>query len=123
MQFWMKLSRSLAALYGAAVVALAALLMHLWQSALSPDASTRIVIALALLALHSLALLQLDSKTGSRLLALTAVLWQLGIWLFCWTLLAGALQLPGYFSALAPLGGQSFILGWLVFAIANWRRD
>lgn len=116
-----KASKSLAALYGAAVVGLAAALMHLWQAELSSEATGRVLAALGMLAFHALALLQL-SLTG-RLMQLTAVLWHLGIWLFCYTLLAGVFQLQLHFSALAPYGGQSFILGWLVLAIALWRRN
>lgn len=116
-----KANKSLAALYGAAVVGLAAALMHLWQVQLTSADTGRVLAALGMLAFHALALLQLP--TTGRLMALTAILWHLGIWLFCYTLLAGALQLPLYFSALAPYGGQSFILGWLLLAIALWRRN
>ena len=57
MQFWLKLSTSLAALYGGAVVALSAALMHLWQSSLTELATGRVLAALAMLALHALGLL------------------------------------------------------------------
>jgi uncharacterized membrane protein YgdD (TMEM256/DUF423 family) len=121
MQLLQKINSSLAALYGAAVVGLAAALMHLWQAELSSEDLGRVLAALSMLGFHTLALLQL-SVTG-RLTALTALLWHVGIWFFCYTLLAGVLTLPLYFSALAPYGGQSFILGWLLLAIALWRRN
>lgn len=114
-------SKSLAALYGAAVVGLAAALMHLWQADLSTEAAGRVLAAMSMLAFHALALLQLPQ--AGRLFLLAAACWHLGIWLFCYTLLAGVFQLPFHFSALAPYGGQSFILGWLVLAIALWRRN
>lgn len=116
-----KVNRSLAALYGAAVVGLAAAFMHLWLAQLSSIDTGRAIAAISLLAFHTLALLQL--AVSNRLTAFTALFWHLGIWLFCYTLLAGVLQLPLHFSALAPYGGQSFILGWLLLAIALWRRN
>ncbi|GGW54168.1 DUF423 domain-containing protein [Alishewanella tabrizica] len=121
MQLFRKLSGVIAALYGAIVVGLAAAFMHVWQTNLDAEASARMLAALGLLAFHCIALLTLPNV--GRLFIATALLWHLGIWLFCYTLLAGALQLPFYFSALAPYGGQSFILGWLVLAIALWRRN
>ncbi|CAM5189899.1 DUF423 domain-containing protein [Alishewanella longhuensis] len=121
MPFLHKANKSLAALYGAAVVGLAAALMHLWQAQLTGEDTGRVLAALGMLAFHALALLQLP--TASRLMSFTAIFWHLGIWLFCYTLIAGALQLPFHFSALAPYGGQSFILGWLLLAIALWRRN
>ncbi len=123
MQFWLKISNSLAACYGAAVVGLSALVMHIWQAQLTTADSIKIGIALAMLAFHTVALLYLGLKAPSRLLLLCAACWHLGVWLFCWTLLAGALNLMGYVAALAPYGGQSFILGWLVLAIIAWRRN
>lgn len=123
MPLFLKISQTLAALYGAAVVGAAAALMHLWQAQLTPVDTGRVLAALAMLALHALALLQLPSESESRLFMLCAGLWHLGILLFCWTLLAGVFALPLHFSALAPYGGQSFILGWLVLAVAVWRRN
>ncbi len=121
MPFLLKLHHSVTALYGAMFVALAAALMHLWQAELTPENSARFIAALAMLAFHTLALLQL--KISGRLAVAVAVCWHLGIWLFCYTLLAGVLSLPLHLSALAPYGGQSFILGWLLLAVALWRRN
>lgn len=121
MPLLVKLSNSLIAIYGAAAVALAAALMHLWQAQLNAEALGRIVAALSLLAFHTIALLAVPGH--ARLYRVVTALWHLGIWFFCYTLIAGVLQLPFYFAALAPLGGQSFILGWLVLAVALWRRN
>ncbi len=122
MQFWLKLSTSLAALYGGTVVALSAALMHLWHSSFTELATGRVLAALAMLTLHSLGLLLLNIWRPTKLLLAVRLCWHLGVWLFCWTLLSGVFALPLHFSALAPLGGQSFILGWLLLAIASWRQ-
>ena len=57
MKYFWQISNSTAALYGAAVVGLSAVLMHLWQGSLSTEAVARVISALAMLAFHALALL------------------------------------------------------------------
>lgn len=124
MRYFWQISQSLTALYGASVVALAAILMHLWQGQLSTEAALRVVSALAMLAFHTLALFALGIQGSSHKLArLVAVVWHLGLWCFVWTLLAGVFTLPFYFSQLAPIGGQLLIAGWLLLIIVAWRRS
>ncbi|SDZ91761.1 DUF423 domain-containing protein [Alkalimonas amylolytica] len=116
-----KLSLSLAAAYGAALVALAAVTMHLGLQRLTTAELGVVVSALAMLAVHALAILVLSYRPAtSRLLAAALLCWHLGSWLFVYTLLAGVWQLPWHFGRLAPIGGQLLILGWLLLAISPW---
>lgn len=124
MKYFWQLSNSLTALYGAAVVALSAVLMHLWHDSLSAQDLARVLSALTLLAFHCLALLALGQKhSPAKLSQLVAVLWHLGLWCFVWTILAGVFSLPFYYSQLAPIGGQLLIAAWLVCALTAWRRS
>ncbi|KUM52897.1 DUF423 domain-containing protein [Rheinheimera sp. EpRS3] len=124
MKYFWQSSNSIAALYGAAVVGLSAVLMHMWQGQLSTEAVARVISALAMLAFHSLALLALGRQhSEAKLTRLVAVIWHLGLWCFVWTLLAGVFAWPLYYSQLAPIGGQLFIAAWLLLAISAWRRS
>lgn len=117
----LKLSNSLAGLYGAALVALAAVTMHLGLKQLTAAELAVVVSALSMLAVHALAILLLGTKPSPGKLETTALLcWHLGTWLFVYTLLAGVWQLPLHFGRLAPVGGQLMILGWLLLAISPW---
>lgn len=124
MKYFWQLSNSVTALYGAAVVALSAVLMHLWHDSLSAQDLARVLSALTLLAFHCLALLALgQNHSQAKLNQLVAVLWHLGLWCFVWTILAGVFSLPFYYSQLAPIGGQLLIAAWLVCALTAWRRS
>ena len=124
MKYFWQISNSTAALYGAAVVGLSAVLMHLWQGSLSAEALARLISALAILAFHTLALLAVGQQhSASKLSRLAAVVWHLGLWCFVWTILAGVFALPFYYSQLAPIGGQLLIAAWLLLAISAWRRS
>ncbi|MDX1677887.1 DUF423 domain-containing protein [Arsukibacterium sp.] len=123
MKYFWPVSNSLAALYGAGVVGLAAALMHLWTG-LDNSEFGRLLSAICILAFHALALLTIGRQLAVAVLPKLVVLcWHCGIWLFCWTLLAGVLDLPMYYSAVAPLGGQTLIIGWLMLAISAWRKE
>ncbi|MDX5408240.1 MAG: hypothetical protein LPK11_14545 [Chromatiaceae bacterium] len=124
MKYFWQFSNSISALYGMAVVALSALLMHLWQGDLTAEQLSRVLSALGMLAFHALALLALGgAHSNSRLKQLVALLWHLGVCCFVWTLLAGVFVLPLYYSQLAPVGGQLLIAAWLLLAITAWRRS
>lgn len=124
MKYFWQISNSTAALYGAAIVGLSAVLMHLWQGSLSTEALARLISALAILAFHTLALLVVGQQHSvSKLSRLVAVVWHLGLWCFVWTILAGVFALPFYYSQLAPIGGQLLIAAWLLLAISAWRRS
>ena len=124
MKYFWHSSNSLTALYGAAVVGLSAVVMHLWQDQLNTEGLARVLSALGMLAFHCLALLALGQQHGeSKLTKLVAVVWHLGLWCFVWTILAGVFTLPFYYSQLAPIGGQLLIAAWLLLAISAWRRS
>ncbi|MEH8021926.1 MULTISPECIES: hypothetical protein [Rheinheimera] len=124
MKYFWQINNSVTALYGASVVGLSALLMHLWQASLTEQSAARVVSALALLAFHTLALLVLaQQRSEAKLTKLVALLWHLGLWCFVWTILAGVFALPFYYSQLAPIGGQLLIAAWLLLAVTAWRRS
>lgn len=124
MKYFWQLSNTVTALYGAAVVGLSAVLMHLWQGQLNADAISRIVSAVALLAFHTLALLAIgQQRIEAKLIKLVAMVWHLGLCFFVWTILAGVFALPFYYSQLAPIGGQLLIVAWLLLAVSAWRRS
>lgn len=60
---------------------------------------------------------------GGRLAQSAGVLFCLGAVLFCGSLIALALHAPGWFGAVAPLGGASFIVGWLVLGYSVLRSE
>ena len=123
MKYFWPLSNSLTAVYGAAVVGLSALLMHLWQDSLSAEQLGRVLSALGILAFHTLALFVLgQQQSAAKLKRLLALLWHLGVWCFVWTILAGVFSLPFYYSQLAPVGGQLLLVAWLLSAVAAWQR-
>jgi uncharacterized membrane protein YgdD (TMEM256/DUF423 family) len=123
MKYFWQISNSLTAIYGAAVVGLAAALMHLW-AALEHKEFGRLISAISMLAFHALALLAIGRITSvAKLQKVVVLCWHIGLWLFCWTLFAGVLTLPLYYSALAPLGGQILIIGWLLLALSAWQKD
>lgn len=123
MKYFWPLSNSLSALYGGAVVGLAAALMHLWAG-LDNTEFGRLLSAISILAFHTLALQVIGRQpTAARLLKLVVIMWHSGVWLFCWTLCAGVLKLPFYYSALAPTGGQILIIGWLLLVVSAWQKD
>jgi len=113
-------SRTLAsagAVLAAAAVALAAYASH----AAGPDAGTRLGIAAAFAFGHGLALAALAPRAAGDRPGLAALwLLLLGVLLFSGSL-AGAhfLGLP---TRMAPLGGSLMMLGWLLHAVAAWRR-
>lgn len=74
---------------------------------------------------HSLALiliaLLLTQLPRSMLLRIAGTLMILGQLLFCATLYANVLGAPPGLSEVAPLGGGSFMLGWILTAVAGLR--
>lgn len=123
MKYFWQINNSIAALYGAAVVGLAALLLHLWHDSLTAQSTARIISALAIMAFHTLAILAVGQYSSQlKLTKVVALLWHVGLWCFVWTVLAGVFSLPFYFSQLAPLGGQLLIAAWILLAVSAWLR-
>ncbi|WP_299002730.1 DUF423 domain-containing protein [uncultured Shewanella sp.] len=58
----------------------------------------------------------------SRILAWAGYMFILGIVLFSGSLYAYALTQKAWLGAITPLGGLSFLLGWLFIAVAVWRN-
>lgn len=123
MTLWQRFSLSAAGLYGALWVGLAAAAMHLWQGQLDAIALNRLFSAMAILAMHTLAILALSLHAkGRRRYAAVLLCWHLGSWLFVYTLLAAVFQLPFHVGRLAPIGGQLLIVGWLLLVLSPWFR-
>ncbi len=72
--------------------------------------------------IHSVALLALVIGSRGRLL-LTGILWVLGILLFSGSIYILALGGPKWLGPITPLGGVSFILGWLSLLIPSIQRQ
>jgi uncharacterized membrane protein YgdD (TMEM256/DUF423 family) len=74
---------------------------------------------------HSLGLILIGLLSrqfqDSRLLRGSGSLMLLGMILFCGSIYAEVLGAPEAIGEVAPLGGSSFMLAWLLTAIAAWR--
>jgi uncharacterized membrane protein YgdD (TMEM256/DUF423 family) len=71
--------------------------------------------------IHSLGLLAvaiLAERHPSQALVAAAALLLVGILLFCGGVYASSLDGPRWIAGMAPTGGVSLIVGWLVFAVA-----
>jgi uncharacterized membrane protein YgdD (TMEM256/DUF423 family) len=76
---------------------------------------------------HGLALIALPlvglRGIGGRWLWASAWLIAAGTLLFCGSIYAKTFGAPAGIVGVAPYGGVSIMLGWLLFAAAVWRRD
>ncbi len=110
--------RGFAGLAGASAVMLMAVGAHGISDTYHQDL---LQTATVLQLFHAVALLAIDSKPGRRLMG-ARLLWVMGILLFCGALyakvFAPALMLP----PLAPVGGISFMMGWLCVAVSGFGR-
>lgn len=70
---------------------------------------------------HTLALLAAASAPRSRWRGACAVAFASGIVAFCGSLYALALGAPHIVGVFTPVGGASFIAGWITLAAAFWR--
>lgn len=113
------------ALAGGSAVALAAARAHLFAPRLAPADLTMLDSALAIMAMHALALLAvalLLAHWHSAALRLAGIAFMAGALLFCGAVLLRALAGLSLGPA-APLGGSLLILGWLaLLAAAATRR-
>ncbi len=103
------------ALHGALAFALSAYVAH--AAGLDATAGRRAAIALVVLGIHAVGLLALAALANLRrglLLALAGGGLIVGSWLFCGSLLGAALR--GWPTPLAPFGGTTLIVSWLLLA-------
>lgn len=103
---------TLAALTGAAGVALAARASHAAEADLG--------IAANMLLVHAPVLLIVSLFRGRRLLTIAGIVLLLGLLLFSADLaMRDELHQP-LFALAAPIGGAGLILGWLLLALGMW---
>ncbi len=108
------------ALAGALAVLAGAFSVHWLKAAGDLDSMARMATAARYAMWHGLALLAaaaLDLASPLLVASFAA-----GILLFSGSVAALALGAPPALVMLAPLGGLAFILGWLLLAVAGWRR-
>ncbi len=126
-RFWL----GFAGLNGAVAVAMDALARHHFDPVTGAHARELIQIATKYQGLHALALLALvllveRAGTGWAAWALRISGWAFvaGTLLFCFTLYGLAFECPLAHPAVTPLGGGTFIAGWLGLLVAAiaWKR-
>ena len=122
----MRLSVVMAGLNGAVAVALGAFASHGMvgeemnraRELVETGAHYQLVHAAALAAIAALA----HQVPDDRLLRLAAYAMLAGILFFCGALYIIAFAGISSFGMVAPIGGLSFVLGWLMLAGAGWKR-
>jgi len=105
----------------AIATALAAVGSHALDGRLDADALHAFETAVHFQFFHALGLLAIavyTQRVHSRLWLLAAVLLAVGIVLFCGGVYASSLDGPRLIARLAPTGGVTLIVGWLVAAAA-----
>ncbi len=108
------------ALAGALAVLAGAFAAHGLKAAGDVESVARMATAARYAMWHGLALLAaaaLDLASPLLVAGFAA-----GILLFSGSVAALALGAPAAVALFAPLGGLAFILGWLLLAVAGWRR-
>lgn len=116
-----------AAVLGALGVALGAFGAHGLRGRVSPHLLEVYETAVRYHLVHALALLATGiwadrlSPPGSALVA-AAVCFGVGVALFSGSLYVLVLTGRGWLGAITPLGGLSFVAGWLLLARAAWTR-
>lgn len=108
------------AVLAAVAVALSAAASHALTTRLDPDDLRRVWIAAALLFGHGAVLATSTTWPATRAARAARVLLAVGAMTFAGALLGRALA--GASSALAPWGGSTLILGWLLLALGLFPR-
>lgn len=106
---------------GASAVILGALGAHALQAKLSPQMLDVWHTAVQFQFWHALALFGCALMPRTRITHLAAVLFALGIVLFCGSLYALAFGAPHAVGVITPLGGLAFIAGWVVLGVDFWH--
>ncbi|HLU24586.1 MAG TPA: DUF423 domain-containing protein [Longimicrobiales bacterium] len=114
----------LGALFALVSVAMGAFGAHVLTGRIPPERLETLDLATRYQMYHALALL-FTAWASSRWpgAATTTAGWFFlaGIFLFCGTLYALVFGAPRGVAMLAPFGGTSFMIGWLLLAWAAWR--
>lgn len=107
-------------------VQLGAIGSHALSDVLTPQKQNSWELAVQYQLVHGLGLillgLLLDRDPASRLLQAAGWLMLFGVLLFSGSIYLGALGGPALAASAAPYGGGSFMLAWLLLAIAVWRK-
>ena len=114
----------LAALFGFTGVALGAFASHALKSQLSAAYLAVFQTGVQCQMLHALALLGvalLSLHRPGRLLTVAGGLFVVGILLFSGSLYLLTLSGVGRLGMITPIGGMSFLAGWLCLGLAGWR--
>ena len=111
-----------AAAAGACAVILGALGAHALHARLSPQMLDVWRTAVQFQFWHALTLLACALARRTHATHLAAVLFTLGIVLFCGSLYALALGAPHAVGLVTPLGGLAFIAGWIALGAGFYRR-
>lgn len=113
-----------AAAAGASAVLLGALGAHVMRRLVSAPMLDVWQTAVHFQFWHALALAVCAlSARRSHAAHLGAILFALGIVLFCGSLYALALGAPRMLGAITPLGGLAFVAGWIALGIALYRQQ
>ena len=108
------------ALLGASAVAMGAFGAHALRGALPENAMQIWRTAGQYHFWHALAF-GLAAMLPGRWGKVAAVLFAVGVGLFCGSLYALALGAPRWTGAITPLGGMAFIFGWIALGVAMMR--
>ena len=112
---------TIAAALGALAVVLGAFGAHALRGQLDAGALQTWHTAVDYQFWHALALLGLAGAPVSRWRLAASIAFGAGVLLFCGSLYALALGAPGWIGAITPVGGLSFIAGWICLGGAFWR--
>lgn len=115
----------IAAISGLIAVILGAFAAHSLKQTLLPASLQAFQVGVQYQMYHALALLGvgiwMQAKPTLQSLKVSGIAYILGALLFSGSLYALALGAPRWLGPITPIGGLSFMLGWLFLAIAAWR--
>lgn len=98
---------------------------HALKPVLPPERFESFATGVSYQFFHTLGLLVialLRARRDGALLRLSAWLVVAGLLLFCGSIYALTFGAPRFLGMVAPLGGTSFMLAWLLFALSLWRK-
>ncbi|MEX2281752.1 MAG: DUF423 domain-containing protein [Gemmatimonadota bacterium] len=115
---------ALGAVFAFLAVAAGAFGAHALKARLEPERLVQFELAARYQIYHAFALIAaawaVEKFPGGASRA-SGWLFVIGILIFCGTVYGLAFGAPRWFGAITPIGGVSFLIGWLMLAIAAWR--